>query len=346
MALLPNRDEMYRAVKEKDTSYEGVFFVAVKTTGILCRPGCPARTPKPENIEYFATPREALAAGYRPCRRCHPLEPANETPRWVRNLLERIDEDPSRRWKDQDLREIGLDPSTVRRWFTKHHGMTFHAYARARRLANALGAIRAGDDATGVAFDHGYESLSGFREAFGKLFQATPGAVEGKRIVTVSRLTTPLGPMLIAVSDEGLCLLEFVDRRMLERQIQRVAKYSGAAFVPGTHELIEQTAGELAEYFKGERKELTIPIDAPGSDFQEKVWSALKTIPYGETWSYQQLAKAIGSDGAARAVGRANGDNRIAILIPCHRVVRADGDLGGYGGQKWRKRWLLNLEAR
>lgn len=346
---LPPRAEMYRALVRRDASYEGVFYLGVRTTGIFCRPTCPARKPKRENVEFFASTREALTAGYRPCRRCRPMKPSGAAPRWLEGLLRDIDEDPARRWKDADLQDAGLDPARVRRWFKRHHGMTFHAYQRARRLGLALGQIRNGDDIMGTAYDHGYESLSGFRDAFAHLFGETPGKAtqpsNGGAHVVVTRVLTPLGPLVAGATEGGLCLLEFADRPMLETQINRLRRYMSCAVTPGSNRHIDQVEAELAEYFDGRRTRFEVELVAPGTPFQQQVWSALRAIPYGETRSYEDIARAIDNPKAVRAVGRANGDNRLPIVIPCHRVVRADGTLGGYGGELWRKRYLLRLEG-
>jgi AraC family transcriptional regulator of adaptative response/methylated-DNA-[protein]-cysteine methyltransferase len=269
-----------------------------------------------------------------------------------------IEEDPARRWKDADLREAGFDPARVRRWFKRHHNMTFHAYQRARRLGLAIGQIRNGDDIMGTAYDHGYESLSGFRDAFAHLFGEPPGrsredadggpgnSGQGAAVhVVVTRVLTPLGPLVAGATEEGLCLLEFADRPMLETQVKRLRKYMDCAVTPGSNHHIEQIERELAEYFAGDRTDFEVPLVVPGTDFQQQVWAALRQIPYGETRSYDDIARAIDNPKAVRAVGGANGDNRIPIVIPCHRVVRADGSLGGYGGELWRKRYLLQLEG-
>ena len=341
---LPAPSEMYRALLERDASYEGVFYLGVRTTGIFCRPTCPARKPKLENVEFFGSTREALTSGYRPCRRCAPMNPEGAPPDWLEELLRAIQKDPVRRWRDIDLRAAGLDPVRVRRWFKRHHNMTFHAYQRARRLGLALGQIRNGDDIMGTAYDHGYESLSGFRDAFAHVFGEPPGRSPTEHVV-VTRVLTPLGPLLAGATDEGLCLLEFADRPMLETQIKRLRKYMDCAVIPGSNRHIEQVEAELAEYFAGKRTEFDVSLVVTGTEFQEKVWRALKQIPCGETRSYEDIARAIDNPKAVRAVGRANGANRIPIVIPCHRVVRADGSLGGYGGELWRKRYLLRLEG-
>jgi AraC family transcriptional regulator of adaptative response/methylated-DNA-[protein]-cysteine methyltransferase len=212
-------------------------------------------------------------------------------------------------------------------------------------LAAALAQLSVGDDPTCVAYDAGYESVSGFREAFGKWFGATPGqAVNGGRMLTVNRIHSPLGPLVAAADADHLYLLEFADRRMLERQLRRLGLRLGGVFAPGENRLLMQTVTELTEYFEGTRQDFTIPIASPGTEFQQSVWRQLCHIPFGQTSTYETVARAVGRDTAVRAVGRANGDNRLAIIIPCHRVIRSDGTLSGYGGGVRRKEWLLEHE--
>jgi AraC family transcriptional regulator of adaptative response/methylated-DNA-[protein]-cysteine methyltransferase len=342
---LPPVPEMLAAFEGRDGSYEGVFVTGVRTTGIFCRPTCAAKKPRPEHVEFFPNPREALFAGYRPCKRCRPLEPAGSPPGWLRQVTAAVEADPGRRWTDGELRGLGLEPDRVRRWFKDAHGMTFHAYTRARRLGLALSRIQEGGKVIDAAFDHGFESLSGFNEAFRRLAGVAPtGAADAPRIV-VRRLLSPLGPMIAAATEDGLHLLEFADRRMLPLQLRRMKERSGATVVPGENELLAALEGELREYFAGERREFSVPIAAPGTPWQERVWERLLAIPHGETVTYGELAAALGRPTASRAVARAVGDNRIAILIPCHRVVGSGGALTGYGGGLWRKRRLLEIEG-
>ena len=341
---LPPAEEMHAALARRDSSYEGVFFAAIRTTGIFCRPGCPARTPNPENVLFVASTQEALAAGYRPCKRCCPMQPAGETPTWLAPLLAAVEEDRTRRWRDRDLTAMGLEPRRVSRWFQAHHGTTFHAYQRARRLGLALGHIRSGASVTDTALDAGFESESGFREAFEALFGAPPTRLADKRHVPVTRITSPLGPLLAAADDRGLLLLEFTDRRALATQIKALQKSTGATFAPGEHPHFDELRIQLDEYFAGQRRDFDLPLDLAGSPFQLACWRALQQIPCGETRSYGEIAEQLGRPGASRAVGTANGQNRIAILVPCHRVIKADGTLSGYGGGLWRKHHLLELE--
>lgn len=162
--------------------------------------------------------------------------------------------------------------------------------------------------------------------------------------IYLNTIATPLGPMLIGTTDDTLCLLEFTDRSMLEAQLNRLQKHYNATFVPGSNKIIEQTAREITEYFEGKRRLFSVPMDVPGSEFQKRVWKQLMDIPYGTTRSYKEQAIGIGNLKAIRAVASANGNNRIAIIIPCHRVVGSNGSLTGYAGGLWRKRYLLNLE--
>ncbi|MFL5342069.1 MAG: bifunctional transcriptional activator/DNA repair enzyme AdaA [Gemmataceae bacterium] len=334
---------MERARFNRDPAYNGVFFVAVRTTGIFCRPTCPARTPLAKNVEYFATAREALVAGYRPCKRCRPVALADQ-PEWVTHLLADIERDPAARITDRALARRGTDPATVRRYFLRHYGMTFQAYTRARRLAGVLTTIRKGDTLDTAVFESGYESHSGFRDAFLKTFGDSPGKYRERDCVFLAWLPSPLGPLVAGATADGVCLLEFTDRRMLEAQFTAVRKLFGLSAVPGTNEHLQKLGAELTAYFAGTLQEFTVPLVYPGTPFQRKVWAELLRIPYGETRSYEDVAIAVGAVGAQRAVGRTNGMNRIAIVIPCHRVVNKGGQLGGYGGGLRRKQFLLDLE--
>ena len=340
---LPPLAEMQAAHARRDVSYDGVFYLAVKTTGVFCRPSCAARKPLAANVEYFASVREAMFAGFRPCKRCRPLEVAGAHPPWVIELLARVEQHPEERIRERDLRAAGVGPDRARRYFQRRYGMTFHAFARGYRLRRAFEHLRRGADLDEVAMTHGFESHSGFRDAFSRLVGRTPGQSRGASGVTLGWLESPVGPLVAGVTDQGVCLLEFSDRRMLEAQLTRVRQRLGPV-LPGTHPLLDQLGSELAEYFEGARPAFTVPLVYPGTPFQVKVWNALLQIPYGETYSYEKLAWSVGAPGAQRAVGHANGLNPVAIVIPCHRVVNKDGKLGGYGGGLWRKQVLLDLE--
>lgn len=341
----PDHNTLYNALLNKDTSFEGVYLVGVKTTGIFCRLSCTARKPKPENVEFFDSAKNALLNGYRPCKVCSPLESKGIAPDWLKPILLEIAKADFSKIKDYDLRQRGIDPHRVRRWFKKIHGMTFQAYQRSLRINKAFGRIKMGEKITGMAYDSGYESLSGFTESFKKTTGFSPGESNKKNMITITRIPTPVDTMLAGATDEGICLLEFTDRRMLETQLKRLRQIFKAELLPGVHKHFELLDKELKEYFAGTLKEFTVPVVLTGTPFQEKAWNQLLKISYGKTNSYKKQAEAIGLPNAVRAVAKANGDNRIAIIVPCHRVIGENGKLTGYGGGLWRKQFLLNLEA-
>jgi len=341
---LPPRKTMYKALRDRDSSFEGIFFSGIRTTGIFCRPTCTAKKPREENVEYFSSTKSAIDSGYRPCKVCKPMEKYGETPEWIEGLLNELSENPGIRIKDFELLDRGLEPARVRRWFLKNHGMTFQSFLRSSRINHAFKQIKEKKDVARSAYENGYESLSGFNEAFKKTTGFTPSESKNNKVVTIKRILSPLGPIFVGATDSGLCLLEFTDRRMIETQINRLRKSLKAEFVQGEHRIIEKLEIQLDEYFNGKRVDFDVPLELAGSEFQKKAWEALTKIPYGETRSYQEQAIKVGDKNAVRAVARANGDNKISIIIPCHRVIAKDGKLAGYGGGLWRKKYLIDLE--
>lgn len=337
------QQEYYQALITRDVDYDGRFYVGVKTTGVFCRATCPARKPKIENCEFFATSKEALVASFRPCKRCRPLSHPNEVSPVVQKLVDAIEANPEKRWKDADFRELSIDASTARRQFKKRFGMTFVEYARTRRVGLAMQHIKTGAPIIDAQLNAGYESSSGFRDAFSRIMGAAPTRLDN--VVLKARwIDTCLGPMLAVADDEALYLLEFVERRGLEREIERMRQKCRAAIIPGDNAILQLIGHELEDYFSGKNMHFTTPIHVFGSPFQQTVWKALQTIPLGQTWSYSDLAAAIKKPTAMRAVANANGANQLALIIPCHRVIRANGDIGGYGGGVHRKVWLLEHE--
>jgi AraC family transcriptional regulator of adaptative response/methylated-DNA-[protein]-cysteine methyltransferase len=322
---------------------ERIHLTANPVNGKFCLPDCPA-TCQDNDALLFDSTLQALAAGFRPCNRCKPLQLGEEDPDWLDSLMASVDADPGRRWHDRDLEDSGLDPVVVRRWFVANHGMTFHAYARLRRMGMALLQIQHGEAVSDAVIEHGFESESVFRDAFTQVFGNPPSAVDRESCIWINRIATPLGSMVMGVSDQGLCLLEFAERRVLDAQLKRLRQRMGRVFLPGNHPMMQWVKKELDDYFNNNLQQFTVAVQSPGTSFQESVWQALREIPYGETRSYADIAEQIGQPSAVRAVGRANGDNRVAIVIPCHRVVGSGGDLTGYGGGLWRKEYLLTLE--
>lgn len=337
--------EYYQALINRDRRYEGVFYVGVKTTMVFCRPTCSARKPKFDHCEFFANAQQALLASYRPCKRCHPLSHPQDASPVIQQLIEAVEAHPEKRWTDADFAALSIHASTARRQFQRRFGMTFVAYARARRIGLAMEEIRAGHPVIDAQLAAGYESSSGFRDAFTRIMGSAPTLLGNDGyILKAAWVDTGLGPMLAIADDDALCLLEFVDRRGLEREIERLRQRLRAAIVPGTNAPIASITQELTAYFEGQLMSFRTPIRRLGTPFEQRVWAALDTIPLGETRTYGEIARTIERPTAFRAVARANGANVLALVIPCHRVINTNGELGGYGGGLERKQWLLQHE--
>lgn len=339
-------DTYYEALLERKQNFVGIFFVGVKTTSVFCIATCRARKPKKENVEFFTTFKDALDNGYRPCKVCKPTENANEAPKQVQTAIQLIKENSKSKITDYQLRQMNISPEIVRRWFNKNYGMTFQAYQRMYRINVAFQELKNGKNTTETAFNSGYESLSGFGYTFKKIIGNSPTNSTSENVILISRLTTPLGPMFVCATENGVCLLEFVDRRMLETEFKDLQKRLNANIIAGENEHIKQAKKEIAEYFEGTRKTFEVKLETPGTDFQNLVWDYLQKIQYGKISTYQQQAENINNPKAVRAVASANGFNRISIIIPCHRVIGKDGKLTGYGGGLERKKWLLEHEQK
>ena len=337
--------EYYHALLNRDSQYAGVFFVGVHTTKVFCISTCRARKPKLQNVVFYDSAKEALQYGFRPCKVCKPTENLNEPPVEVKHILRLVSERPEKKIKDEDLRDLGYAPEKIRRWFKTNFGITFQAYQRMIRINAAYERLKRGNPVTNSAFQSGYESLSGFGYTFKNLMEASPEHADRLTLICWHRFTTPLGPMYACATDRGLCLLEFTDRRMLETEIEDLVKKLKAKFVVGENEHTKKTEKQIVEYFDGKRKTFDITLDMPGTEFQQKAWKGLLTIPFGSTRSYAEQARRLQSPLAVRAVANANGQNRISIIVPCHRIIGADGSLTGYGGGLPRKKWLLEHES-
>lgn len=336
--------QKYEIIARKDAAYDGVFFVGVTSTGIFCRPGCPARVPKPENCTFHESASAALSAGYRACKRCHPSRLVGEASPLVTTLITLVEDHPDQRWSEAQLSDLGIDPSTARRQFKQRFGLTFSHYARLRRLGRAAQDLNKGAPVIDAQLNAGYESASGFRAAFGQAFGTAPKGVTTGPLF-IDWLDTPFGPMIAICDEAALYLLEFTTRKSLDRQVRRVASKTRRAIIPGRTAVTDQIARELAAYFKGDLRAFQTPISLSGTDFQKSTWRALCDIPYGQTRSYAQLAEAIGNAKAVRAVASSNANNGLALIVPCHRVINTGGGLGGYAGGLDVKQRLLDMEA-
>lgn len=345
MLSVEQKKEYYRALIAKNPEYDGVFYVGVMSTGIFCRSVCSANKPKFENCVFYKTAEEALLAGFRPCKRCRPLSHPDEVPEVVRKLIQAVEEEPEKRWKEADFHNLSTSSPQASRLFKKRFGMTFVAYTRARRLGMALKQLKGQKAVIDAQIDSGYDSGSGFRDAFSKIMGASPAKSKEVKLLKADWIDTPLGPMVAIADEEALYLLELINRRGLKREIERLRNKLRSAIIPGKTEMTDSIERELKQYFRGELKQFLTPIMMVGTPFQKRVWSELKKIPIGETRSYSDIAKKLENARAVRAVGSANGANQLAIVIPCHRVINRNGQLGGYGSGLARKKWLLEHEA-
>jgi len=344
-ALPCDEDALYAALLARDPAYDGFWYVGVTSTGVFCRLTCPARKPRRANVRFYRDTRSAEAAGFRACLRCRPLDPAPPASALAAELRALVEASPDRRWTADDLRAMGHDPSTVQRAFRRAYGTTFAAFARSRRLGHALARLREGAPVIEAQLDAAYESGSGFREAVARLVGTAPRSARAAPGLRAAWMETPIGAMLAVADEGGIHLLEFADRTALPRELEALRRLAGPV-VFGETALHAALQDRLRRYFADPAAGFDFPVAQRGTPFETAVWAALARIPPGSTTSYGGLAAALGRPGAARAVARANGANRVAILVPCHRVVGADGALRGYGGKPWRKRWLLEHERR
>ncbi|MFL6765619.1 MAG: bifunctional transcriptional activator/DNA repair enzyme AdaA, partial [Sphingomicrobium sp.] len=325
----------------RDRGWDGRIIGAVSTTGIYCKPSCPARRPKREHVEFFSTGEEARAAGYRPCLRCTPDEVGRDREAVAEavRFIEAAEEPPT---LAEIAETVGYAPHHFQRIFKRDLGVSPAEYARALRNRRSEAALKANGRVTDAVYEAGYSGPSSFYSDAKERLGMTPSAWrDGGRGETIRWTTfdSPLGPMLIAATSKGICRLTFDDSvESLERLFPKatIVKDDG-----GLKELVEGALIAIERPLAAP----DLPIDVAGTAFQEAVWRELRKIPAGETRSYAQIAAAIGAPKAVRAVGSANGDNHVCVLIPCHRVIRSDGSLGGYGGGIKRKIKLLEAEG-
>lgn len=341
---LPDHHTLYRALLARDDRFDGQAYVGVTSTGIFCRLTCPARKPKPESCRFFASVGACIEAGFRVCKLCHPLAPMASADQAIATLLRALDERPEFRWREADIEAMGFDLSTVRRSFKRQFAMTFLEMARHRRLRDGFEALGAGSRVIDAQLDAGLSSPSAFRAAFARLLGRAPGHLGTTGLLLADWIKTPLGDMIAISSATHLHLLEFIDRKALKSEIATIEKAVKGRLGLGSYAPTEQIRDELAAFFGGQSACFTTPLALTGTPFARAVWAELQRIPPGVTKSHSQIAQQIGRPTATRAVARANGANQLALVIPCHRVIGADGSLTGYGGGLWRKQRLLELE--
>ena len=333
-------DTAWAAFERRDRSWDGRIIGAVSTTGIYCKPSCPARRPKREHVTFYVTGEEARAAGYRPCLRCKPDEVGRDREA-VAKAIKLIEQAKEPLTLDALADAVGYATHHFQRIFKRDLGVSPAEYARALRNRRTEAALKANGRVTDAVYEAGYSGPSGFYSDAKERLGMTPSAWrDGGRGETIrwTYFDSPLGQMLIAATTKGICRLTFDDSPdTLRRLFPRATIVEDAR---GLKELIEGALEAIERPLAAHE----LPIDVAGTAFQEAVWRELRKIPVGETRSYAQIAAAIGQPTAVRAVGTANGDNHVAVLIPCHRVIRSDGTLGGYAGGLDRKRKLLSNE--
>ena len=333
-------DQAWAAFAARDRRFDGQFVGAVKTTGIYCRPSCAARHPLRQNVEFYPDGAAAGAAGYRACKRCLPDDVARDEAAVAKALTLLGQDEPPR--LEALAAAVGYAPHHFHRLFKRATGVTPGAWVRALKGERAQAALAEGGRVTDAIYDAGYSAPSRFYAESGKRMGMTPSAWRNGGAGVIIRWAiapTHLGPMLLAATDRGICRLSFD-----EGEADLVARFPRATFQPGGAGFVDLLSAAVAAVDHPGRM-ASLPLDVAGTAFQQAVWAELMRIPPGETRSYAQIAAAVGRPGAVRAAGSANGANHVAVLIPCHRVVRSDGSLGGYAYGLDRKAALLALES-
>ena len=335
-----DQDAAWEAFERRDRAWDGRVIGAVSTTGIYCKPSCPARRPKREHVKFYLDAEAARGAGYRACLRCRPDEVARDREAVARAaaLIEAAEE-PLR--LDVLAAAAGYAPHHFQRLFTKLMGVSPAAYARALRARRAEQHLMEDKPVTDAIYDAGYAAPSRFYADAKERLGMTPSAWrDGGRGETIRYVVTdsPLGPLLVAATAKGICRLTFGEG---EDALRR--RFPNADIRKDDGTIAPWVATALAQIDRPSDHQL--PLDVRGTAFQEKVWAELRKIPLGQTRSYADIASAVGQPGAVRAVGTANGSNPVSVLVPCHRVIRSDGTLGGYGGGLPNKVKLLAAEG-
>lgn len=341
--------EYWRAVEDRDNHYDGKFVFAVSSTGIYCRPSCPSRRPRREHVKFFAHALGAEQAGYRACKRCQPDKPAPDEPRLesIRQMCQYIEEASDHTVTlDELARHFNLSRYHLQRTFKRLVGVTPRQYAEERRLERFKEHLKKQEPVTDAIYEAGYQSSSRLYEGTGAHLGMTPTSYKqggATARIRYSITQTPLGWLLVAATEAGICAIR------LGESEEELVTILGDELPTAQRTRDEAGLGAwvsiLCSYLNGAHPHLDLPLDIRASAFQRRVYQALQDIPYGATRSYQDVARTIGRPKAARAVARACATNPVALVIPCHRVVRGDGGLGGYRWGLERKRKLLEREA-
>src|SRR5579862_2980443 len=319
----------WQQVMARDARQDGQFVFAVRTTGIYCRPSCPSRRPRRESVEFFANPNDAERAGYRACLRCKPTEVSSQA-RYVSRARQLLDGADGVMTLAELSKKIGLSAFHLQRIFKRATGLSPREYQSARRMQQVKRGLRRGADVTTAMYDSGFGSSSRLYEKAGQQMGMTPGTYRQGGAGTSIHFTiaaTPLGNMLVAATDRGICAVRFGEAAALERDLRE--EFYAADLGPDDAAM-RPYVETLRASIRGDEAAMALPLDLRATAFQMKVWEKLRQIPAGETRSYADVARSIGQPTAARAVARACATNPVALAIPCHRVVRGDGNTSGY----------------
>lgn len=342
--MYATHEERWQAVLAHEAAADGHFWYGVKTTGIYCRPACPSRRPRRQNVTFHDTPQDAEAAGYRPCLRCQPerVNAAAQAVARAQHLLDTAETEPT---LAELAADVGLSPFHLQRLFKRKVGVSPKQYAIRERTERLKRGLKAGQSVTAALYDAGHDSPGTLYDPQTDSLGMTPTTYKQGGAGTVIHYAvteSPIGPMLVAATRRGLCAVRFGEAGEMTRELR--AEYPKAELMPDSAPLQPYIHG-LLEHLKGQNPALTLDTDAPGTEFQQRVWAALRTIPYGETRSYAELAEMIGDPKAVRAVATACARNPVALVVPCHRIVRKGGEPGGYRWGVERKKRLLEREA-
>jgi AraC family transcriptional regulator of adaptative response/methylated-DNA-[protein]-cysteine methyltransferase len=350
MNLKANDDQLWQAVVAKDARYDGQFVFAVSSTGVYCRPSCPSRRAHRERVSFFNLPEAAEQAGFRACLRCQPqrarvLDPQVEL---VQRVCRLLDSDESETLKLAELAShAGLSAFHLQRTFKRVMGISPRQYLTARKFGNFKALVRKGESVTDSLYESGFNSSSRLYEHASEELGMTPATYSrGGRGVNISYTIVPssMGRLLVAVTERGVCAVQMADDDAeLEKDLREEFPQ---AEIKRDDSALREPVEKILDHLDKSEPRLDLPLDIRATAFQRQVWERLRSIPYGETVSYAEVAKALGKPGAVRAVGRACATNPVALVIPCHRVVREDKSLGGYRWGLDRKKKLLEHERR
>jgi len=348
MAAAHNSEQRWQAVVARDATLDDKFVFAVSSTGVYCRPSCPAKRPRRQNVEFFLTPEAAEKAGYRACLRCRPRAGGgNAQARMVKAICRYIEQHLD---EPVTLARLGAEfrqsPFHLQRTFKAVLGVTPRAFADSCRMNQFKSHLRAGRSVTRAMYDAGYGSSSRLYERTASQLGMAPDKYRRGSIATIVRYTcaeSPLGRMLIAATDKGICAIQFADS---DEELEQGLKHEFPFAVRRRDdERMATWKAQLLDQLRGEKLNSALPLDIQATAFQRRVWAHLQAIPFGATRSYGEVAREIGQPTAVRAVARACATNPVAVAIPCHRVVREDGDMGGYRWGVERKKALLEMES-